>query len=178
MDARVTLPTPVIQILVAMPFSPVFNDGDSILGGPLVRGQKAPTLAAPAGSLSRSQPQDCLTAKGCAAIRALRFAVHRERHMRVNATEYLFAVNTRTPPTMAVGSGEEFTIEVRGAFDDIEDIRAVPTPFTPACPSRSRRPCGRRGRRPTRASGHSGSQPTPIVFSVGDPVEIGLVAGQ
>jgi hypothetical protein len=45
--------------------------------------------------------------------------------MRVNATEYLFSVNTRTPPTMAVGSGEEFTIEVRGAFDDIEDIRAV-----------------------------------------------------
>jgi hypothetical protein len=33
--------------------------------------------------------------------------------MRVNATEYLFSVNTRTPPTMAVGSGEEFTIEVR-----------------------------------------------------------------
>jgi hypothetical protein len=28
MDARVTLPTPVIQILVAMPFSPVFNNGD------------------------------------------------------------------------------------------------------------------------------------------------------
>ena len=153
MDARVTLPTPVIQILVAMPFSPVFNDGDSILGGPLVRGQKAPTLAAPAGSLSRSQPQDCLTAKECAAIRALRFAVHRKRHMRVNATEYLFAVNTRTPPTMAVGSGEEFTIEVRGAFDDIEDIRAVPTPFTPACPSRSRRTL-----RSTRSAANAGKR--------------------
>ena len=35
--------------------------------------------------------------------------------MKANRTEYLFSVNTRTPPTMAVGSGEEFTIEVRGA---------------------------------------------------------------
>jgi amidase len=47
--------------------------------------------------------------------------------------EYLFSVNTRTPPTMTVDSGEEFTVEVRGAFDNIEDISAVPTPFTPAC---------------------------------------------
>jgi len=53
--------------------------------------------------------------------------------MRANQTEYLFSVNTRTPPTMTVDSGEEFTVEVRGAFDDIEDISAVPTPFTPAC---------------------------------------------
>jgi len=59
--------------------------------------------------------------------------MHRGRHMRANATEYLFSVNTRTPPTMAVDSGEEFPIEVRGAFDDVEDISAVPTPFTPAC---------------------------------------------
>jgi hypothetical protein len=44
--------------------------------------------------------------------------------MRTNRTEYLFSVNTHTPPTMAVDSGEEFTIEVRGAFDDVEDIRA------------------------------------------------------
>jgi hypothetical protein len=39
-------------------------------------------------------------------------------------------------PTLAdddPGSGEDFTIEVRGAFDDVEDISAVPTPFTPAC---------------------------------------------
>jgi acetamidase/formamidase len=34
---------------------------------------------------------------------------------------------------MTVDSGEEFTVEVRGAFDDVEDISAVPTPFTPAC---------------------------------------------
>jgi hypothetical protein len=73
--------------------------------------------------------------------------------MRVNATEYLFSVNTRTPPTMAVGSGEEFTIEVRGAFDDIEDIRAVPTPFTPACPSRSRRTL-----RSTRSAANAGKR--------------------
>jgi acetamidase/formamidase len=53
--------------------------------------------------------------------------------MRANRTEYLFSVNTRTPPTISVESGEEFTIEVRGAFDDVEDIRTVPTPFTPAC---------------------------------------------
>jgi len=53
--------------------------------------------------------------------------------MRANATEYLFSVNTRTPPTMTIDSGEEFAIEVRGAFDDVEDISAVPTPFTPAC---------------------------------------------
>jgi len=52
--------------------------------------------------------------------------------MRASWTEYLFSVNTHTP-TMTVDSGEEFTIEVRGAFDDIEDISSVPTPFTPAC---------------------------------------------
>src|SRR5437588_12785681 len=60
-------------------------------------------------------------------------ATSRERHMRANRTEYLFSVNTRRPPTMTVDSGEEFTVEVRGAFDDVEDISAVPTPFTPAC---------------------------------------------
>jgi acetamidase/formamidase len=53
--------------------------------------------------------------------------------MRANRTEYLFSVNPKTPPVMSVRSGEEFALEVRGAFDDIEDIRAVPTPFTPAC---------------------------------------------
>ena len=53
--------------------------------------------------------------------------------MRANRTEYLFLVNTHTPPTMTVGSGEEFTVEVRGALDDVEDISAIPTPFTPAC---------------------------------------------
>jgi hypothetical protein len=42
--------------------------------------------------------------------------------MRANRTEYLFPVNTHTPPTMTVDSAEEFTVEVRGAFDDVEDI--------------------------------------------------------
>jgi len=46
------------------------------------------------------------------------------RKMRPNPTEYLFSVNTRTPPTITVDSGEEFRIEVRGAFDDVDDIRA------------------------------------------------------
>jgi len=32
--------------------------------------------------------------------------------MRANRTEYLFSVNTHTPPTMTVNSGEEFTVEV------------------------------------------------------------------
>jgi acetamidase/formamidase len=36
-------------------------------------------------------------------------------------------------PTLTVDPGEEFTVEVRWAFDHIEDIAAVPTPFTPAC---------------------------------------------
>ena len=53
--------------------------------------------------------------------------------MRTNHTEYLFSVNPRTPPAMSVDSGDEFTVEVRGAFDDIDDIQSVPTPFTPAC---------------------------------------------
>jgi amidase len=53
--------------------------------------------------------------------------------MRANQTEYLFSVNIHTPPTMKVDSGEEFTVEVHGAFDDVEDISAIPTPFTPAC---------------------------------------------
>ena len=37
-----------------------------------------------------------------------------------------FSVNTRTPPTMTADSGAEFTVEVRGAFDDIKDISAGP----------------------------------------------------
>jgi hypothetical protein len=51
--------------------------------------------------------------------------------MRASRTEYLFSVNTRTPPTMTVASGEEFTVDVRGTIDDVEDISPVPTPFTP-----------------------------------------------
>src|SRR5207253_608366 len=45
---------------------------------------------------------------------------------------YLFDVNPSTPPAFEVASGEAFTLEVRGAFADVKDIRTVPTPFTPA----------------------------------------------
>ncbi|MCZ6556304.1 MAG: acetamidase/formamidase family protein [SAR324 cluster bacterium] len=45
---------------------------------------------------------------------------------------YLFSVNPSTPPAMEIDSGEEVSLVVRGAFADIEDIRDVPTPFTPA----------------------------------------------
>ena len=48
-------------------------------------------------------------------------------------TWYLFDVNPSTPPALEVAPGEEFTLEVRGAFADVPDIRLVPTPFTPAC---------------------------------------------
>jgi hypothetical protein len=40
---------------------------------------------------------------------------------------------------VTVDSGETFTIEVRGALDDVEDISAVPTPFTPARDGHPRR---------------------------------------
>ena len=48
-------------------------------------------------------------------------------------TWYLFDVNPATPPALEVAPGQEFTLEVRGAFADVPDIRLVPTPFTPAC---------------------------------------------
>ena len=54
----------------------------------------------------------------------------------MKATEkqwYLFDVNPATPPAFEVAPGEEFTLEVRGAFADVKDVRTVPTPFTPAC---------------------------------------------
>lgn len=44
---------------------------------------------------------------------------------------YLFSVSPGTPPAMKVRSGETFTLEVGGAFDDVEDIESIPTPFTP-----------------------------------------------
>ncbi len=48
-------------------------------------------------------------------------------------TWYLFDVNPRTPPAFEIDSGQELTLEVRGAFADVPDVREVPTPFTPAC---------------------------------------------
>ena len=55
--------------------------------------------------------------------------------MSVAATDqvYLFSVNPSTPPTMTIDPGEEVSVEVRGAFADVADIRDIPTPFTPAC---------------------------------------------
>jgi amidase len=48
-------------------------------------------------------------------------------------TWYLFDVNPATPPAFEIDSGQELTLEVRGAFADVPDVREVPTPFTPAC---------------------------------------------
>jgi len=53
--------------------------------------------------------------------------------MTSNRTIYLFDINPRTPPIMTIDAGATIDVEVRGAFDDIEDIAAVPVPFTPAC---------------------------------------------
>jgi amidase len=48
-------------------------------------------------------------------------------------TVYLFSVNPDTPPVETIDPGAEVTLVVRGAFADVEDIRDIPTPFTPAC---------------------------------------------
>ncbi len=48
-------------------------------------------------------------------------------------TVYLFSVTPDTPPVETIDSGAEVTLVVRGAFADVEDIRDVPTPFTPEC---------------------------------------------
>ena len=80
---------------------------------------------APSPGLYLPEPLCCYPVEVCGEIGS--------GTMRANRIEYLFSVNTHTPPTMTVDSGEEFTVEVRGAFDDVEDISAVPTPFTPAC---------------------------------------------
>ena len=45
---------------------------------------------------------------------------------------YLFTVGPSTPPAMTIDPGAEIEVTVDGAFDDIEDIAQVPTPFTPA----------------------------------------------
>jgi hypothetical protein len=60
----------------------------------------------------------------------------------------------------AVTAGEAFTVEVRGAFDDVEDISAVPTPFTPA---RDGRPLA------TTAGASSCAAPSPAI-AVGSTV--------
>ena len=46
---------------------------------------------------------------------------------------YLFSVTPDTPPVQTIEPGETVTLVVRGAFADVEDIGAIPTPFTPEC---------------------------------------------
>ena len=58
---------------------------------------------------------------------------------------YLFSVNPDTPPIRTIESGEEVSLVVRGAFADVEDINAIPTPFTPARSMRNPAPAGRDG---------------------------------
>ena len=48
------------------------------------------------------------------------------------AKTYLFTVNPATPPALTIDPGAEIEVTVDGAFDEIEDIAEVPTPFTPA----------------------------------------------
>src|SRR3989442_9470274 len=48
-------------------------------------------------------------------------------------TWYLFDVTPSTPPALEVAPGEEFTLEVRGAFADVPATRRAPTPSPPAC---------------------------------------------
>ena len=47
------------------------------------------------------------------------------------AKTYLFSVNSSSPPSQSIDPGDEIDVVVEGAFEDIEDIDAVPTPFTP-----------------------------------------------
>lgn len=49
------------------------------------------------------------------------------------AKAYIFSVNPNTPPAMQIAPGEEVTIDVDGSLKEIDDVRTVPTPFTPEC---------------------------------------------
>jgi hypothetical protein len=55
---------------------------------------------------------------------------------------------------MTVDSGEDFSVEVRGDFDDVEDIRTVPTPFTPACDGHPLAPSQGQGVHTSLIAGH------------------------
>ncbi len=46
---------------------------------------------------------------------------------------YLFSVGPSTPPMMIIDAGDEVEVTVEGAFEDVDDINSVPTPFTPEC---------------------------------------------
>ncbi len=49
------------------------------------------------------------------------------------AESYLFSVKPDTPPTARIAAGGEISIDVLGSLAEVEDVRNVPTPFTPAC---------------------------------------------
>lgn len=49
------------------------------------------------------------------------------------AKTYLFSVGPSTPAVRTIDPGETVELTVEGAFDDIDDIGAVPVPFTPEC---------------------------------------------
>jgi len=46
---------------------------------------------------------------------------------------YLFEVTSKTPPVETIDPGTEIEVVVEGGLDDIDDIAAVPQPFTPEC---------------------------------------------
>ena len=46
---------------------------------------------------------------------------------------YLFSVSPDTPPSLEVDPDEEFRIEVFGSLAEIDDVKTIPTPFTPEC---------------------------------------------
>jgi hypothetical protein len=50
--------------------------------------------------------------------------------VRVKRTEHLFSVTARAPPMMTIAFGEAFTVEVRGAFDEVKDISGAETLHT------------------------------------------------
>ena len=55
-----------------------------------------------------------------------------EREDKLNSV-FLFSVNPGTPPIQTINPGKEVFLVVRGAFADVKDISAIPTPFTSAC---------------------------------------------
>ena len=76
------------------------------------------------------------------------------------AKTYLFTVSPATPPAMTIDPGAEIEVTVDGAFDDIEDIAAVPTPFTPASEGHPLAPVTGPHRRQRRAAGGFGGEST------------------
>ncbi len=56
------------------------------------------------------------------------------RQRKRRQTEFcFFSVNPGTPPIQTINPGKEVFLVVRGAFADVKDISAIPTPFTSAC---------------------------------------------